>query len=365
MRNPWQDVQLYDGITPLISWCEKKPKTRSTQISRGCGLLPSTPDVDGEESTSYGEMVISYSGYAGVSGNPGKEFITIQGKTTTTLTMRAFAFEAGEAGVSYEWGRVQTGCCMGVVGCGGSLTTHVDENAYVTIGSIPAGKKDVTVRLTSAADIDIQLYDIGLNDTAYPSGQAIIAYVDCGSLTQGQVCQQSGCGTLSLGEVCNAGPLGNNEGTEESASYLERTYTYSGYYGDGNKYGNEWMQISGELNTELLMKAFGYAAGDFTVDYTYFEVVPAAERPTRPSVFWAVSDNNKRQHKVEGVYDTSLTDSNLVLRRGTSLQFTVYVPSQTEATPASVLCHIEAEVEGKDGLTAVQPFPPSTLSYYT
>ena len=90
------DVQLYDGTSPLIAWCEKKPKTRASQITKGCGLLPSNPDTGSEESTTYSDMRITYSGYGGVGGNPGKEFITIQGQTTTTLTMRAFAFEAGD-----------------------------------------------------------------------------------------------------------------------------------------------------------------------------------------------------------------------------------------------------------------------------
>eukprot|EP00966_Prymnesium_polylepis_P220854 5108034-Prymnesium_polylepis.1 len=128
------DVQLWDGAVPLISWCEKKPKTRASQITKACGLLPSDPDTSSEESVDYQGMRITYSGYSGVGGAPGKEFITIQGKTATTLTMKAFAFEAGSATVNYKWGRVQTGCCMGVVSCKGTFTSSVRTNAYVTIG---------------------------------------------------------------------------------------------------------------------------------------------------------------------------------------------------------------------------------------
>eukprot|EP00966_Prymnesium_polylepis_P208511 4830794-Prymnesium_polylepis.1 len=284
------DVQLFDGDEPLISWCEKKPKTRSLQVSRGCGLLPSDPDTATGEKVAFRGMVITYSGYGGVVGasgaNPGKEFITIQGKTSTTLTMKAFAFEAGAATVTYKWGRTQTGCCMGVAACPGSFTSSVARNAYVTIGSIPTGKKDLYVRLTARADVDVQLYDVGANATATfgADGRAVIAYADCGSLTQGQTCVSAGdCGTLGAGQLCNAGPLGNNEGGQQSVTYEGRRYTYSGYYGDGKAYGNEWVKIDGVINRPLLMKAFGYAAGPFTVEYNYYEDVPAGERPSVPS----------------------------------------------------------------------------------
>ena len=33
----------------------------------------------------------------GVDGQPGKEFIRVAGEATTTLTLKAFAFEAGDA----------------------------------------------------------------------------------------------------------------------------------------------------------------------------------------------------------------------------------------------------------------------------
>ena len=45
-------------------------------------------------------MTITYSGYGGSGGRPGNEWITIAGETSTTLTMRAFAFDAGAATVN-------------------------------------------------------------------------------------------------------------------------------------------------------------------------------------------------------------------------------------------------------------------------
>ena len=76
--------------------------------------------------------------------------------------------------------------------------------------------------------------------------QAIVAYCD--------------------GAGCNKGPLGNNDdGGEEQTSYLGRTYSYSGYNGNshvaGGTKGNEYLKVSGLVNTPLMMKAYGYASG--------------------------------------------------------------------------------------------------------
>ena len=47
------DVQLVaGGDEPIIAWCENKPKARAAQVAKGCGLLPSSPEVGSEESTS-------------------------------------------------------------------------------------------------------------------------------------------------------------------------------------------------------------------------------------------------------------------------------------------------------------------------
>ena len=43
-------------------------------------------------------------------------------------------------------------------------------------------------------------------------------------------------------QLCNAGPLGNNHGGEEFTVYKGLKYSYSGYYGDGTNYGNEWVR---------------------------------------------------------------------------------------------------------------------------
>jgi hypothetical protein len=54
----------------------------------------------------------------------------------------------------------------------------------------------------------------------------------------------------------------------------DRRYEYSGYEGVDGHFGQEFVQIRGDTNTVLAMKAFGYAAGNATVTYTYFEPPP-------------------------------------------------------------------------------------------
>jgi hypothetical protein len=118
--------------------------------------------------------------------------------------------------------------------------------------------------------------------------------------------------------------------------------------------GNERVRIAGVLNTELLMRAYGYVAGDFTVDYSYFEDVPLAEQPTAPAVYWATADNNARQQHVVGVYEASLTDGGFVVRRGNTISFTVFTPT----SPRTVNCALSGDV---DGVTS--PYPTSAVAF--
>ena len=59
---------------------------------------------EGRGTTTYKNMVITYSGYNGDGTNYGNEFITVKGEVTTPLTMKAFGYAAGEAQVDYAWG---------------------------------------------------------------------------------------------------------------------------------------------------------------------------------------------------------------------------------------------------------------------
>jgi len=108
------------------------------------------------------------------------------------------------------------------------------------VGTIPAGKADVIISLTADADVDIQLIDA-------LTGVGIIAWPD--------------------GELSGAG--------EACTTWQGVEYCYSGYNGGqtAGTYGNEWIEIHGVTNRELTMRAFGYAAGDADVAYS-FETTP-------------------------------------------------------------------------------------------
>jgi len=82
------DIQLYgkDG-TAIIAY----PK----------GLL----NGPRQDTVSYNGMTIEWSGYNGVGGKLGHEYIKITGKTTEKITMKVYGYEAGTAKVTYSWGK--------------------------------------------------------------------------------------------------------------------------------------------------------------------------------------------------------------------------------------------------------------------
>ena len=86
------DIQLYgvDG-TAIVSW---KPK----------GLLSGSK----KQSIVYHDMKIEWSGYNGVNGQKGDEYIKITGKTTEMLVMKLYGYQAGKAKVMYKWGDSNT-----------------------------------------------------------------------------------------------------------------------------------------------------------------------------------------------------------------------------------------------------------------
>jgi hypothetical protein len=114
------------------------------------------------------------------------------------------------------------------------------------VGIIPKGKFNIRIALKAVTDIDISLYDTE-DSTDYSEGKAIVAWC-------------SG--------VCNQGILGLLPG-QESATYKGMTISYSGYNGDGVSLGNEWIEISGETTTTLMMRAFAYATGEAEVEYSW------------------------------------------------------------------------------------------------
>ena len=294
------DVQIYDANDKtkfvndgkaIVAWC-------ADATTCNIGALGSDEGVGYVE---YKAMRVGYSGYGGMDGMPGKEWISIEGVTTTLLTMKAYAFETGTARISYSFARTQTPECLGLKPFTGTFTTNVPESSVVEIGKIPRGKKNLQVNLYCEKDVDIQLYDI--EDTSnFAAGKAIIGYCD----TAG----------------CNKGSLGNNDGTKEDTMYKDRKYEYSGYDGDGRSKGNEYIRLSGVSNTELSMKAYGYAAGNAIVTYSYYEDYDLAG-PVQPTVDFLYAVN--RRDCFTSMFRNVPSDV-LLVRRDAAFQFVVNSP---------------------------------------
>lgn len=80
------DIQLYDGPVALIKWPDGQLNGSSQQT------------------LTYKGMTLTWSGWAGINGNYGNEYISIEGKVPAELTMRVFGYRAGSADLKYAWG---------------------------------------------------------------------------------------------------------------------------------------------------------------------------------------------------------------------------------------------------------------------
>lgn len=214
------DIQLEDQASgqKIIQWPD--------------GLL----NGDTTQSTSYYGVNIEYSGYNGDGTGVGNEYVKITGATDRALVMKAYGYAAGYADVTYSWtGTV--GCTSGPAASGsGSFNQYINQGETVTIGDLVSGLSNVYISLESNNDVDIQLIDA-------VSGTQIVQWPD---------------GLL-------------NSESSSSTTYQSVTIKYSGYNGNGTGAGNEYIQITGTLSGALTMKAYGYAAGNATVTYSWGE----------------------------------------------------------------------------------------------
>lgn len=241
------DLHLYDqGRTSehaegraVVAWC-----------SGDCnaGLL----DAATLQSAPYRDMNVTYSGFDGDGLNKGNEFVSLSGTSPDDIAINLFAFQVGTATVNYSWTNTNTPCCAGLAACGGSFAAPIPQDDIIDIGTIPEGKFNLRIQLEAEKDLDIQLYD--LNNTAlFDEGLAVIAYCAPEDMT------------------CNKGLMGN-EFSEEIITYRGLEYTYSGWGGDGELYGNEYVSIQGVTNTWLSMKVYGFEQGVAELSYSYWEI---------------------------------------------------------------------------------------------
>jgi hypothetical protein len=182
----------------------------------------------GEACTTHHGIEICYSGYNGVGGEYGHEWIEVRGTTNRALVMKAYGYAAGDAQVDYSWQASEDCVDTG----SGSFTQNIAHQAVVDVGVIPTGKTNLKIVLESDVDVDVQLYDGTTALVQWPDGQL------------------SGAG-------------------EASMTYKGMTITWSGYNGVDGLLGHEFITVEGEVSTDLTMKAYGYAAGDAQVNYSW------------------------------------------------------------------------------------------------
>jgi hypothetical protein len=210
------DIQLFDRATEaaIVAW--------------PYGML-SGPSV---QQCSYQGVAYRYSGYNGAQGARGHEYIEILGDTNRPLVMKAFAYAAGTAKVTYAWQAVPT--------CGekgeGSFFQWLPQKDTAVVGTIPIGKSNVRVELwaDNRSDIDLQLVDAEL-------GRVLVAWPN--------------------GDLASAGP--------SDLAYRGVTIHYSGYNGIGGERGHEDLSVWGTTPFPLEVRAYGYAAGYAAVSYAW------------------------------------------------------------------------------------------------
>jgi hypothetical protein len=208
------DIRLTAGEDKIVHW--------------PYGLLNKST----QEHTDFEGTTVTYSGYNGVDGEQGHEFIEVDGTISRTMTMQAFGYKAGHATVNYSWTGTE-GCEAGTGTGDGTFTQEIRKKQIVMVGRIPTGIKDLQVALSSDNDLDIQLYG--------EDGTAIVAWP--GGLLAGA--------------------------TTQELEHHGVTIEWSGYNGDGTNKGHEYIKITGRTNEVLTMKAYGYESGLAEVSYSW------------------------------------------------------------------------------------------------
>ena len=223
------DIRLYaqDG-TKLVHWPH--------------GLLHQAR----RRSVSYENTTIVYSGYNGVNGQKGHEYIDVTGAVPSTFTMKAFGYKAGHAVVNYSW-TGKRDCAISPSGTG-HFTQEITHNDISLVGTIPPNINNLEVNLTSAKDLDIQLYG--------EDGTAIIAW-----------------------------PNGLVKGARiQHITYNGMNIEWSGYDGVNNQKGHEYIKITNTTTERLTMKVYGYEAGYAEVNYRWGDgtVIPSPSPSPSP-----------------------------------------------------------------------------------
>ncbi len=185
-----------------------------------------------EETKNYKGVAVTYSGYNGVNGELGHEFINIEKSTPEKLTMKAFGFREGNAVVNYSWSG-KDGCEVSDSG-DGTFKQAIKRNSSTLVGTIPPNVKNLEVYLESDKDIDIQLFA--------KDGTAIASWKPQGLMHSGE---------------------------KQEIEYDGMKITWSGFNGVDGEKGHEYIKLSGVTTQMLILKVFGYESGEANVKYKW------------------------------------------------------------------------------------------------
>ncbi len=169
----------------------------------------------------------------------------------------------------------------------GSVNLTATAKKTISLGLIPAGRKDVTVKLTSSIDADLQLLD----------GSTKVVYRTYGLLK----------GSAAA-----------------STTYKGNEISWSGYYGDGVSRGNETLTIKGKTGGAFTLKVSFSKAGKAKLSYSfavdtapatgtfadrlqafaqrYPSLVVQASKLGRPAIFFKTPSFSNDEAKVKEVF---------------------------------------------------------------
>ena len=213
------DIELWDGDVFVAGWEADGVRAR---------IYSET-----EVTAVYNGVEITWSGWNGVGGNLGNESISLSGTTKNTFVMKVFGYQAGIVEVAYSW----VGGGDGPASWGSAtFSKMVPEHERIVIGTIPAGVASLLIKLTSANDLDIELWD----EKTFVVGW-----------------QVDGRKSLIY------------QNTPVSGLYNGVRITWSGWDGVNGQKGDEYIRISGTTQNSFVMKVFGYQGGRVDVAYSW------------------------------------------------------------------------------------------------
>ena len=108
-------------------------------------------------------------------------------------------------------------------------------------------------------------------------------------------------------------------------------FSPTGYDGVNEMKGHEYVRLKGVSNRAVLMRAFGYAAGSVSVEYTYYEDVKGAV--PAPSIDFQIPYNH-HNHRTDRFSD--VPESVLIARRAGTVEMNIVAPGSIDYSQVDV-----------------------------